>query len=230
MAGKRNEADFKRRRDVVMDKAAELYAERGCEDVSLRQVAWVLGRTERILCGMFEGKQDLMRSLMERHLDRLMGATGVAEQWDGSPRQQLEAMAAGYAEQVGRTRNAHLVFRRDCCRLTKIYRSGLEYKLRWLEFAFQVAVMQAVPAVRGDEAAAMVLVRALLGALDAQAKVAWADTRREAELAALAVAMICAPAAEQALFGPAPARAARLAGTEWQVEPGEPEEDEAAAY
>ena len=207
MAGKRDEADFQRRRDQVLDKAAELYAERGCEDVSLRQVAWVLGRTERILCCMFQGKQDLMRSLMERHLDRLMAATGVVEQWVGTPRQRLEAMAAGYAEQAGRTRHAHLVFRRDSCRLTELNRSAVEYKLRWLEHAMRNAVMRAVPVVCVDEEGAMVLTRAMLGAIDAQPKVAYEDTRREAELAGLAVAMICGPEASQALVGAAPKRA-----------------------
>ena len=201
MAMKRNEADFQARRTVILDKAAELYAQRGCDDVSLRQIAWVLGRTERILTGMFDGKQDVMRSLMERHVDGLLEAVGAAsEATHGTKRGRLAAMAIAYAERVRDTHDAHVVTLRETCRLIDPYKSVMQSKVTWLQTLFQHAIEAAMPSVRRDTAASLMLARSLLGALDAQPKLAWGDARSEADLARTAVAMVLAPGVRQALM------------------------------
>ena len=76
MAGKRDEADFQARRTMLLDAAAELFAAEGLHNVSLRQIGWALGRTPGVFT-MFDGKQDVVRAVIERQLDDLLAFVGA---------------------------------------------------------------------------------------------------------------------------------------------------------
>lgn len=200
MAMKRDEAEFEARRTRILDMTARLFAERGCEDVSLSQIAGSLGRTNGIFLHMFTCKQDLLRAVIERQLNALLEAVGSAAEAEGSrPRERLEAMTIAYAEEAGETRDAQLIMRRDQCRLTQTYQASLQARLTWLETLFQDAIEAAIPPVRQDTAASLMLARALMGMLDAQAPVAWEDRFKEADRARIAVAMVLAPGVARAL-------------------------------
>lgn len=87
-------------REVILELSAPLFAQRGYDGVSMRDVAAAVGLTQAAPCCRFEDKDQL-------HLDAV--ACGFREReaalkdmlaGNGTPRRRLERFAAGFARMI----------------------------------------------------------------------------------------------------------------------------------
>lgn len=71
-------------REALLQAASELFAARGTDAVSVRQLAKAAGVTPAMINYYFDNKQGLMRAVLERGLDRILDIVReVAAQHDG---------------------------------------------------------------------------------------------------------------------------------------------------
>ncbi|MBD3649383.1 MAG: TetR/AcrR family transcriptional regulator [Pseudomonadales bacterium] len=96
-ASRRGDQDSKK---VLIDAAVKLFAERGFEAVSLREVAREAGVTAAMISYYFKDKQGLQRAVLESGLDRLLEViTGIVEQHDGP---MVEGFISAYIHTINK--------------------------------------------------------------------------------------------------------------------------------
>lgn len=87
-------------RQELIDAAAKLFAARGFDAVSVREVAGEAGVTAAMIAYYFKDKQGLQRAVLESGLDRLLEViTDIAERHEGS---MAEAFIANYIRTINR--------------------------------------------------------------------------------------------------------------------------------
>lgn len=73
-------ADFGQRREFIIERAAQLYAERGYHGASMADVARACGMSKSLLYHYFPAKEDVLFEAMESHVKTLLDtATRISE-------------------------------------------------------------------------------------------------------------------------------------------------------
>ena len=94
----RKEREKRALRERILDAAAELFAEHGYEDVSMRGIAERIEYSPTTLYLYFEDKDELLRTIAERSLFRLL-ATVETIRWEtGDPLAALRRCGRAYVE------------------------------------------------------------------------------------------------------------------------------------
>lgn len=83
------------KRDAVCEAALELFAEKGIEATTTREIAERAGAAEGTLYRHFRGKEDLAQWLYERCSDELRDRLSAAADATSPPRVRLEALVRG---------------------------------------------------------------------------------------------------------------------------------------
>src|SRR3954454_24858184 len=96
-------------RAELLDAAADLFAERGFQRVTLEQIADRAGFTTGAIYRHFESKQDLFLSLFEERIERRMRAIEQAAPPDLGPEAALERAGRQFAELLRRDRGWYLL-------------------------------------------------------------------------------------------------------------------------
>jgi AcrR family transcriptional regulator len=88
-------------REVILDTAERLFAERGVDGVAVRDLASEMGITASSLYNHFPGKQALYAAVLERGLGPIIGAVATAWQ-DGLRPEEVRATLAGVTGHLAR--------------------------------------------------------------------------------------------------------------------------------
>jgi len=87
-------ADHEDKRQAILDRAAELFAQHGYDRSSLAMIAQACGVSKALLYHYYADKAELLFDVLAQHLQTLFETARGAAAQPLSPRQRLEAMAS----------------------------------------------------------------------------------------------------------------------------------------
>lgn len=100
-------------REGFLEKAEELFTERGYRAVSIRDIAQACEVSNAALYYHFPSKEALFREVMARHVAVLGARMALAGQGAGAPRQRVEAMLLEYTRIAADRRSPFFLLRRE---------------------------------------------------------------------------------------------------------------------
>lgn len=86
-------ADHEDKRQAILDRAAELFAQHGYDRASLAMIAQACGVSKALLYHYYSDKAELLFDVLAQHLQALIEAVRGAAMLKGTPRLRLEAVA-----------------------------------------------------------------------------------------------------------------------------------------
>ena len=87
-------ADHDLKRRAILDRSAELFAERGYARTSMSEIAEACGSSKALLYHYYENKEQLLYDLLEAHFVKLDEAVQAADVPDAPPVQRLHGLVA----------------------------------------------------------------------------------------------------------------------------------------
>lgn len=97
-------ADYGERRKSIVEKAAELYAERGFLGASLSDLAQVCGVSKSLIYHYYPSKEDILFEVMHSHVATLLTATEAVAALSLPPKDALRAITTEFMKHyVGAT-------------------------------------------------------------------------------------------------------------------------------
>jgi len=89
-------ADYGERRESIVEKAAELYAERGFLGASLSDLAQVCGVSKSLIYHYYPSKEDILFDVMHSHVATLLTATEAVTARNLAPKDALRAITTEF--------------------------------------------------------------------------------------------------------------------------------------
>jgi AcrR family transcriptional regulator len=89
-------ADYEERRESIVEKAAELYAERGFLGASLSDLAQVCGVSKSLIYHYYPSKEDILFDVMHSHVATLLTATEAVAARNLPPKEALHAITTEF--------------------------------------------------------------------------------------------------------------------------------------
>jgi TetR/AcrR family transcriptional regulator len=87
-------ADHDLKRRAMLDRSAELFAERGYARTSMAEIAEACGSSKALLYHYYENKEQLLYDLLEAHFIKLEEAVGAADAPNAKPVERLRGLVA----------------------------------------------------------------------------------------------------------------------------------------
>jgi TetR/AcrR family transcriptional regulator len=87
-------ADHDLKRRAILDRSAELFAERGYARTSMSEIAEACGSSKALLYHYYENKERLLSDLLEAHFIKLEEAVGFADAAGAPPVERLRRLVA----------------------------------------------------------------------------------------------------------------------------------------
>ena len=100
-------------REMILDHAAQLFANRGYPATSMNQVAEACGFSKASLYHYYRDKYSLLVSIAENHVSRLEDLVTDVEQQGLSPEAHLRELIRRFVEEYAGARHAHRVLTED---------------------------------------------------------------------------------------------------------------------
>jgi AcrR family transcriptional regulator len=88
--------DYEDRRRAIVEKAAELYAERGFLGASVAELAEACGASKSLIYHYFPSKEDILFEVMQSHIASLVEAAEATGRLDLAPEAKLRALTAEF--------------------------------------------------------------------------------------------------------------------------------------
>lgn len=88
--------DYEDRRRAIVEKAAELYAERGFLGASVSDLAAACDTSKSLIYHYFPSKEDILFEVMQSHIHSLVEAMEAASRGDGQPAEKLRALTRAF--------------------------------------------------------------------------------------------------------------------------------------
>ncbi len=106
-------ARYDRRRELVVDTAARVFAERGYDQTSVQELTEAMGLASGGLYHYFESKQHLLIEICDQLMDPLLEQARELLAPDGAPDEQLRALVRLWVAHVVEHRGHMLVFQQE---------------------------------------------------------------------------------------------------------------------
>ena len=103
----------KRRRQEVMDVAAQIFNDKGYEATSIQEIAEEVGILKGSLYYYIDTKEDLLFGVIQEAYDAALGVIEELDQHEGSALEMIEALVRRHAEVFAATRLQSSVFFRE---------------------------------------------------------------------------------------------------------------------
>lgn len=91
-------ADYEERRNIIVEKAADLFAKRGFLGTSVSDIAMACNTSKSLLYHYFPSKEDVLYAVMASHIDRLVDDVDAALGQAGDARGRLRHMLRLFME------------------------------------------------------------------------------------------------------------------------------------
>ena len=160
--GRGRHAGYDEQREMILERAAELFARGGYPGTSMNQVAEACGLSKATLYHYYRDKYELLVNIADSHVSRLQGIVADALAEDASPQGQLRALIRRLVEEYANAQNEHRVLTEDVKFLEPADRERILAKERELVAAFARVVATLRPDLR-DAAMGKPLTMLLLG-------------------------------------------------------------------
>src|SRR3954468_8013295 len=89
-------ADFDQRRELIIDRAVRLYAERGYLGASLADLAEACNTSKSLIYHYFPSKEDILYEAMDSHVRTLVETATAIQAKSLSPEEKLRALAHAF--------------------------------------------------------------------------------------------------------------------------------------
>ncbi|MGP0061042.1 MAG: TetR/AcrR family transcriptional regulator [Beijerinckiaceae bacterium] len=142
--------DYDDKRRLILDHAAELFAQRGYGGASIAMIAEACGVSKALLYHYYPDKEALLFDIIFAHLLHLVEVVETATADGAEPRQQLYSIAAALLEAYRDADAEHQVQINNLKILTAEKQEQLKQLERDLVRHFSRAIANAVPGLRKD--------------------------------------------------------------------------------
>ena len=106
--------NYEVKKQAILDAAAELFAKVGFPNAKMEQIAQACGATKSMLYHYFPTKEELLFSMLDEHLDRVMGAVEqVMAQKDVAPQTRFADFVQTYTQKSTQSRQRHIIAMND---------------------------------------------------------------------------------------------------------------------
>ena len=85
-------ADYERKRELIVEKAAELFARAGFRGVSVSELATACETSKSLIYHYYPSKEDILYAVMASHIDQLAGDVAEVGREDGDARGKLHQL------------------------------------------------------------------------------------------------------------------------------------------
>lgn len=111
--GRGRSAGYDDQRDLILEQAGKLFAQRGYPATSMNQVADACGLSKATLYHYYKDKYALLVTIAESHVSRLVALIDEAGSGPGSPDAQLRRLIRSLVEEYSTAQSAHRVLTED---------------------------------------------------------------------------------------------------------------------
>jgi AcrR family transcriptional regulator len=144
--GRGRHAGYDEQRELILARAAALFARGGYPGTSMNQVAEACGLSKATLYHYYRDKYELLVSIAEEHVTRLQGIVDEALAEESTPAGQLRVLIRRLVEEYANAQNEHRVLTEDVKFLDAADRDRILAKEREMVAAFA----RVVAALRPD--------------------------------------------------------------------------------
>ncbi len=106
-------AGYEDQRELILERAAHLFAQRGYTAASMNEVAEACGLSKPALYHYFRDKYDLLVHIAEGHVSRLQLLVAEVESLGLAPEQRLRTLIQRFVLEYARAKDAHRVLTED---------------------------------------------------------------------------------------------------------------------
>lgn len=147
-------AGYEDQRELILERAAHLFAQRGYTAASMNEVAEACGLSKPALYHYFRDKYDLLVHIAEGHVSRLQLLVAEVESLGLPPEQRLRTLIQRFVLEYARAKDAHRVLTEDVKFLTDEDRARILGSERAVVAHFSGAIGEHWPQVAGARLAA----------------------------------------------------------------------------
>ena len=134
--GRGRHAGYDGQREMILARAAALFARGGYPGTSMNQVAEACGLSKATLYHYYRDKYELLVSISEGHVTRLQGVAAGALAQEREPAGQLRVLVRRLVEEYAGAQDAHRVLAEDVKFLRGADRERIQAKQREVVAAF----------------------------------------------------------------------------------------------
>ena len=146
--GRGRSATYEDQRDMIVERAAALFARRGYPGTSMNQVAEACGLSKATLYHYYRDKYELLVNIADTHVSRLQGIVDDALAQEQAPQGQMRALIRRLVEEYANAQNEHRVLTEDVKILQPEDRDRILGKEREVVAAFARVVAMLRPDLR----------------------------------------------------------------------------------
>jgi AcrR family transcriptional regulator len=146
--GRGRHAGYDEQREMILERAAALFARGGYPATSMNQVAEACGLSKATLYHYYRDKYALLVSIADGHVSRLQGIVGDALAEEQAPQGQMRALIRRLVEEYASAQNEHRVLTEDVKFLEPEDRERILGKEREVVAAFAHVVAALRPDLR----------------------------------------------------------------------------------
>lgn len=143
--GRGRSAGYDDQREMIIARAAQLFANRGYPATSMNQVAEACGLSKATLYHYYKDKYTLLVSIAETHVSRLEGIVSEVLEECEAPDQQLRMLIRSVLEEYAGAQHAHRVLTEDVKFLQADDRQRVLDKERFVVMGFAQVVLALRP-------------------------------------------------------------------------------------
>nr|WP_047167115.1 TetR/AcrR family transcriptional regulator [Sphingomonas sp. Y57] len=159
-------ADYEERREAIVEKAAELFAERGFLGASVSDIAKACKTSKSLLYHYYPSKEDVLYAVMASHIDGLVDSVETAVAEPGGSRDRLRRLLRLFmADYVGAA-SRQKVLLNELDNLPQDRRSAIIAKQRRIVDTVQALLVEIDPALAKDKGEARARTMLLFGMIN----------------------------------------------------------------
>lgn len=144
-------ADFEEKQRVILDHAAQVFAEQGMEKASMSQIATVAQVSKALLYHYYPSKDALIFAIIMTHLEGLDQAIADADDTALPPQQRLRKLVGAVLENYRGADNQHKVQLNATAALSEEQKSAITAMERRIVRRFSVVLEQINPGLNDRE-------------------------------------------------------------------------------
>lgn len=152
------------KRQSILDKAAELFAEQSFTGTSIAAIAVYCGVSKSLLYHYYDSKEALLFDMLNTHCTMLVQTGRAAVKHAENPADKLQSLIASLLEVYMHSRHKHVVLLNDLHCLPDEQQKQLRSLQRAVVQAFKDIISELKPAVSADECTALAMY--LMGAIN----------------------------------------------------------------
>lgn len=118
-------ADYDARRAAIVERAAELYAQRGFQGASLADLAKACRTSKSLIYHYYSSKEDILFDVMHSHVGALLAVAEEISLMPGSPKQKLHALTGAFMRLYAGAATRQKVLLNELSRLPKKRRTAI---------------------------------------------------------------------------------------------------------